>query len=191
MFSIWSSQHCDFFTNYIISEFYNEVVNFSGNWCYLFSKIMDQIELIRHLIEIEVVIENNLFFLQGIIHKMKVIDESIFHRLRERFRFGCRSYKGERIDRKSNTSAFRHYHIDNKIFHSDIQNFFNSGLETVNFINKKNISFFKWVKDADEFTGFGKCVSRNDFEWAIHLFSDDSRKCCFTKTAGSRKENMS
>lgn len=79
---------------------------------------------------------------------MKLINESIFHRLRERFWLCSSSNKGKRIDRKPDTSSFRHHHINQKILHSNIQNLFNSRLKAVDFIDKKDISCIKTIKYA-------------------------------------------
>lgn len=74
---------------------------------------------------------------------MEVIDESIFDRLAEQFRFRCRSDERERIDGNSYISSFRHDHIDDKIFHRDVEHFFDIRFESVNFIDEKDIALLK------------------------------------------------
>lgn len=71
---------------------------------------------------------------------MKMIDKSIFDWLAQGLGFCRRSDERERIDRNSNIASFRHDHIDYKIFHRDIQYFFDVWFESMNFIDKQDIS---------------------------------------------------
>lgn len=76
---------------------------------------------------------------------MKMIDKPVFDWLAQCLRFCCCSDECKWIDRDSYISSFRHYHIDNEIFHCDIQYFFDVWLQSMNFIDKQDISGFKCI----------------------------------------------
>lgn len=82
---------------------------------------------------------------------MKMIDKSVFDRLAQRLRFCRCSDKGEWIDRYSDIASFRHDHIDNKIFHCNIQYFFDVWFQSMDFVDKENISGFKCIQNANNF----------------------------------------
>ena len=71
---------------------------------------------------------------------MKMIDESIFDWLAQGLGFRRCSDEGEGIDRNSDIASFWHDHIDYEVFHRDIQYFFYVWFESMNFIDKQDIS---------------------------------------------------
>ena len=138
--------------------------------------------MIIDLVKSEILAQNFFLFFWSIIHKVKLINESIFHRLRERFWLGSSSNKGKRIDRKPDTSSLRHHHINQKILHSNIQNLFNSWLKTVDFIDKKNISCIKTIEYTNKLTWFAQCISGNYLQRGSHLLGKNPSKGCFPKS---------
>ena len=118
---------------------------------------------------------------------MEVIDESIFDRLAEQFRFRCRSDERERIDGNSYISSFRHDHIDDKIFHRDVEYFFDVRFQSMDLVDKQDISGLKRVQNADDFRRFGNRISGDGFDIHLSLLGNDVRHRRLAESAGTGK----
>ena len=136
-------------------------------------------------------LKNYHLLLLGILHKMKMVNKPIFHWLRKGFWLGCCSNKRKRIDRKPQISSLWKHHINHKILHRNIEHLFNSRLQPMHLINKKDISIFQAIKYTYEFTWLGKSISSDDFDLRSQLLGNNTRHSRFSETTRSRKQNMS
>jgi len=105
----------------------------------------------RDMIELQVSFDDMSFLFLRVVVEVKLIDEPVLQRTCYRFHFRCRSDEGERIDRYPDISSFRHHHIDDEIFHGDIEDFLDIWLKSMDLIDEENISVFDIVEDRNQF----------------------------------------
>jgi len=116
-----------------------------------------------------------------------MIDESVLDRLAQHLGFRRRSDKRERIDGNPYISSFRHHHIDNEIFHRDVEYFFDVRFQSMDLVDKQDISGLKCVQNADDFRRFGNRISGDGFDIHLSLLGNDVRHRRLAESAGTGK----
>gem|GEM_PF-5424447 len=119
-----------------------------------------------------------------------MIDESVLDRLAQHLGFRRRSDERERIDRNSYVPSFRHHHIDDKIFHRDIEHLFDVRFQSMNFVDEENISGLERVQDADDFRRFGDCISCYRLDVHLSLLRNYVCHGRLSESAGTGKQDM-
>ena len=121
---------------------------------------------------------------------MEMIDESVLDRLAQHLGFRRRSDKRERIDGNPYISSFRHHHIDNEIFHRDVEYFFDVRFQSMDLVDKQDISGLKRVQNADDFRRFGNRISGDGFDIHLSLLRYNVRHRRLAESAGTGKQDM-
>ncbi len=80
--------------------------------------------------------------------------------------------------------------VNAEIFHGGIEDFFDGGLQPVNFIKKENFLFFKGGEDGREVTFAFKERAGTGLDGHIEFVGDDLGESGFTEAGGAVKENM-
>lgn len=94
---------------------------------------------------VEILLYDAFFFIWRVFHEMEIVDEPILDRLAQGLGFRCCSDKRERIDRDPDIASFRHYHIDDKVFHRYIQDLFDVRFQSVDLVDEQDVSGFKRI----------------------------------------------
>src|SRR5580692_2051045 len=80
--------------------------------------------------------------------------------------------------------------IDAKIFHGGVEDFFNGGLETMNFIEKENFLFFEGGKDGGEIAFAFEERSGAGFDGDGEFVGDNLRESGFAQARRAVKEDV-
>ncbi len=116
-----------------------------------------------------------------------MVDESVLDRLAQHLGFRRCADKREWIDRDPDITSFRHHHIDDEIFHRDIQYFLDVRLQSVDLVDEEDISGLERVQDAYDLRGFRYRVSCHGFDVHLSLFRNDVRHRRLPESAGTGK----
>lgn len=121
---------------------------------------------------------------------MEIVHESVLDRLAQGLGFCRRSDEREWIDRDPDIASFRHDHIDDEIFHRDIQHFLDVRLQSVDLVDKEDISGLERIQNAYDLRRFRDGVAGHGFDVHLSLLGDDVRHRRLPESAGTGKEDV-
>src|ERR1700690_769748 len=90
----------------------------------------------------------------------------------------------------SRARAVADYQIDSKIFHGRIENFFERGLQPMNFVEEKKIALVERGEHGGEVALFLQQRARTHFDRHAHFICENLRESSFAQTRRAIEQNV-